>query len=62
MWKLNNSLLNDNLVKEEIKKKLKTSWNLMKMLTQHTQTYGTQWDTVADKKRCLLTVAWCPVP
>ena len=29
MWKLNNSQLNDNLVKEEIKK-LKTSWNVMK--------------------------------
>jgi hypothetical protein len=30
IWKLNNTLLNDNLVKEEIKK-LKTSYNLMKM-------------------------------
>jgi hypothetical protein len=39
--KLNNSLFNDNLVREEIKK-LKTSWNSMKMMTQHTQTYGTQ--------------------
>jgi hypothetical protein len=36
-WKLNNSLLNDNFVMEEIKK-LKTSWNLMKILTYHTQT------------------------
>ena len=35
-WKLNNSLLSDNLVREEIKKKKKTSWNLMKMLTHHT--------------------------
>ena len=40
-WKLNNYLLSNNLVKKEIKK-LKTSWNLMKMLTHHTQTYGTQ--------------------
>ena len=41
--KRNNSLLNDNLVRKKIKK-LKTSWNLMKrkMLTHHTQTYGTQ--------------------
>jgi hypothetical protein len=35
------TLLNNNLVREEIKK-LKTSWNSMKMMTQHTQTYGTQ--------------------
>jgi hypothetical protein len=40
-WKLNNTLLNDTLVKEEIKK-LKTLENLMKMKLQHTQTYGTQ--------------------
>ena len=40
-WKLNNTLLNDNLVKEEIKK-LNTFYNLMKMKPQHTQTYGTQ--------------------
>jgi hypothetical protein len=36
-WKLNNPLLNDNLVREEIKK-IKTSWHLMKMLTHYTQT------------------------
>jgi hypothetical protein len=41
MWTLNNTLLNDNLVKEEIKKKTK-DFNLMKMKPQHTQTYGTQ--------------------
>jgi hypothetical protein len=40
-WKLNNTLLNDTLVKEGIKK-LKTFWSLMKMKPQHTQTYGTQ--------------------
>jgi hypothetical protein len=36
-----NSLLNDNLAREEIKE-IKTSWNLMKILTNHTHTYGTQ--------------------
>ena len=41
MWKLNNSLLSNNLFKEEIKK-LKTSWNSRKMMTQHTPNYGTQ--------------------
>jgi hypothetical protein len=41
MWNLNKSLLNDNLVREEIKK-LKISCNLMKILTHHNQTYGTQ--------------------
>jgi len=35
-------LLNDNLVKEEIKKKLKHFQNLMKMKAQHIQTYGTR--------------------
>jgi hypothetical protein len=41
-WKLNNSLLNSDMNREEIKKEIKTSWNLMKMLQYHTQTYGTQ--------------------
>jgi hypothetical protein len=41
MWKLSNTLLNDTLVNEEIKK-LKTFWSLMKMKPQHTQTYGKQ--------------------
>jgi hypothetical protein len=41
MWKLNNSLLNDNLVREEVEKEIK-AWNLLKMLTHHTQNYGTQ--------------------
>jgi hypothetical protein len=35
------ALLNDNLVGGEIKK-FKTSCNLMKIVTHHTQTYGTQ--------------------
>jgi hypothetical protein len=40
-WKLNNTLLNNNLIKEEIKR-LKTFYRLMKMKPQHTQIYGTQ--------------------
>jgi hypothetical protein len=32
-WKLNNTLLNNQLVREEIKKELKTFWNSMKMET-----------------------------
>jgi hypothetical protein len=39
--KLNNIVLNDNLVKEEIKK-LKTFSSVKKMKPQHTQTYGAQ--------------------
>jgi hypothetical protein len=38
--KLNNTLINDTLVKEGIKKKLKTFWSLMKMKPQHTQILG----------------------
>jgi hypothetical protein len=41
-WKLNNTLLNDTLVKEGIKKEIRTFWSLMKMKPQHTQTHGTQ--------------------
>ena len=41
-WKQNNALLNDNRVKEEIKKEIKDFLNLMKMKTQHAQTYGMQ--------------------
>jgi hypothetical protein len=41
-WKLNNTLLNDQWVIDEIKRKLKVSWKLMKMKTQPTRTYGTQ--------------------
>jgi hypothetical protein len=40
-WKMNNTLLNDTLVKKEIKK-LKTFTSLMKINPQNTQTYGTQ--------------------
>jgi hypothetical protein len=45
MWKLTKSLLSDDLIREE-RKKLKTFWISMKILTHHTQTYGTQ------KKQC----------
>ena len=41
-WKLNNILLNDTLVKEEIKKEIKDFLSLMKMNPQHTKIYGTQ--------------------
>ena len=40
--KLNNTLLNDNLVKEDIKKEIKDFLSLRKMKSQHTHTYGTQ--------------------
>jgi hypothetical protein len=43
MWKLNNILLNDNLVKEEIKKEIKDFLSLMKMKPE---TYPNLWDTV----------------
>jgi hypothetical protein len=41
-WKLNNILLNDQWVIDEIKRKFKGSWKLMKMKTRATGTYGTQ--------------------
>ena len=40
-WKINNVRLTHQLIKEEIKKS-KTSYNSAKMITQHTQSYGTQ--------------------
>ena len=42
MWKLNNTLLNDTLVKEGIKKEIKDLLKLIKMKPQHTQI----WDTM----------------
>ena len=42
LWKLNNYVLIDNLRKKQ-RKKSKTSYNSMKMKTQYTQIYGTQW-------------------
>ena len=41
-WKLNNSLLNDNLAREEIKKEIKDLLESMKMKAQHSQMYGAQ--------------------
>ena len=41
-WKLNNTLLNDNLVIEEIKKEIKEFLEFNEMKTHHTKTYGTQ--------------------
>jgi hypothetical protein len=41
-WKQNNTLLNDQWVIDEIKRKLKGSWKLMKM---ENVTYQNLWDT-----------------
>jgi hypothetical protein len=41
-WKLNNTLLNDNLVKEGIKNEIKDFLNFNENEGLHTQTYGTQ--------------------
>jgi hypothetical protein len=41
-WKLKSSLLNEQWVIDEAKRKLKSSWKSMKMKTQLTRTYGTQ--------------------
>ena len=42
MWKLNNSLLSDNLVKEEIKKEIKDFLEFNENVNTSYQTYGTQ--------------------
>jgi hypothetical protein len=42
MWKLNNPLLSDNLVKEEIKKDIKDILEFNENEGTNTQTYGTQ--------------------
>jgi hypothetical protein len=41
-WKLNNSLLNEQWVIDEKKRKFKSSWKSMKMKKQPTGTHGTQ--------------------
>jgi hypothetical protein len=41
-WKLSNSLLNEDLVKEEIKKEVKGCLELNVNEAHHTKTYGTQ--------------------
>ena len=41
MWKLYNTLLNDNLVKDEIKKEIKDFLELNENEATHTQIYGT---------------------
>jgi hypothetical protein len=41
-WKLNNFLLNDNLVREEVKKEIKDFLEFNKIKAEHAETYGTQ--------------------
>ena len=43
MWKLNNSLLNDNLVREEIKKEIK---DFLKFNEKIDTSYANLWDTM----------------
>ena len=40
---MNNSLLNDNLDREEINKEIKDFLEFNENEAQHTQMYGTQW-------------------
>ena len=46
MWRLSNMLLNNQWVKEEIKREVKITLRQMKMEIQHAKTYGTHQKTV----------------
>ena len=52
-WKLNNALLNDNLVKEEIKKKIKS---FLEFNENENTLYQNLWDTMKAVVRGKLTV------
>jgi hypothetical protein len=43
MWKLNNALLNDNVVKEEIKKEIK---DFLELNENEATTYSNLWGTI----------------
>ena len=47
MWKLNNSLLSDNLVREEIKKEIKDFLEF----NENVDTYPNLWDTMGPQCR-----------
>jgi hypothetical protein len=53
MWKLKNTLLNDNLVKEEIKKEIKDGLNFNE---NKATTYPNIWDTMKTVLRGNLIV------